>query len=349
VHARIGAPGAGDRDGRAAQPSEHRLELALHRARLALPLPAGEPSTVVVQDELNGPGRHRREGSRPPTTVKQAAAPAPRGCGGAPTRRREAATAAFVAGSLRAGWRRTQIDPPRDTGAHFARHRGADVARGPRARRPSHRLMPPRTLASLAHALGAAADPDDALLALSEAVTDLDRAAQVAVYSHDARRELLAERRTYVAQRIERATVDVSLEHLPTALRQPLVAGGRFVELAERSNEYARLLGFQTPLDGALSLRGVRVEGHLVAVLAFVEPRRIFGARLLDRFLPVVALFEVALARFWEREAREEGRANARGGHAARARRVRAQARRARRAARRGTADPGGRRSTPSG
>lgn len=166
--------------------------------------------------------------------------------------------------------------------------------------------MPPRTLASLAHALGAAADPDDALLALGESLADLDRAAQLALYTHDARRELLAERRTPTGSRVVRSVVDVALEHLPTAVRHPLVAGGRFVELGERSNEYARLLGFATPLDGALALRGVRVEGHLVAVLALVEPRRIFGARVLDRFLPLVALFDVALARFWEREAREE-------------------------------------------
>jgi hypothetical protein len=41
-------------------------------------------------------------------------------------------------------------------------------------------------------------------------------------------------------------------------------------------------------------------------VLALAEPRKIFGARVLDRFAPAVALFELAFARLWEREAREE-------------------------------------------
>jgi putative methionine-R-sulfoxide reductase with GAF domain len=41
-------------------------------------------------------------------------------------------------------------------------------------------------------------------------------------------------------------------------------------------------------------------------VLVLSEPRKIFGSRVLERFAPAVALFELAFGRLWEREAREE-------------------------------------------
>ena len=166
--------------------------------------------------------------------------------------------------------------------------------------------MPPRTLASLAHALGAAADVDAALLALGETLAELDRAATVAFLPYDARREQLRERLAVADGQVRHAALDTSLDHLPSALRAQLAGGGQYAELGDRSGDYARVLGFAGPLEGQLVLRGVRIEGHLVGVLALVEPRRIFGARLLDRFTPAVALFELAVARFWEREARDE-------------------------------------------
>lgn len=164
----------------------------------------------------------------------------------------------------------------------------------------------PRTLASLAYALGAAADREAALLAFTESVAELDRGAQVALFRYDPRREALADRLAAVDGRVERAEMETRLEHLPGAARASLLAGARFADLAERSAEFARLFGFATPLDGTLALRGVRAEGQLVAVLAVREPRRIFGARLLDRVEPAAALLDLALARFWEREARGE-------------------------------------------
>lgn len=166
--------------------------------------------------------------------------------------------------------------------------------------------MPPRTLASLAHALGAAPDVGAAVLALSEALAELDRGAAVALFPYDERRALLAERITPGAGQASRAPLDASLEHIPAQLRHAIMAGGRFIELADRSPEIGRLLMLPTPPDGTLSLRGVRVEGTLAAVLALVEPRKIFGARVLERFIPAVALFELAFARAWEREGREE-------------------------------------------
>lgn len=165
---------------------------------------------------------------------------------------------------------------------------------------------PPRTLATLAHALGAAADREGALLAFADAVAELDRSAQAALFRYDPRREALVERLAAADGRVERVETETRLEHLPGATRASLAMGGRFADLADRSSEFARLLGFATPFDGTLALRGVRAEGQLVAVLALREPRRIFGARVLDRAEPAAALLDLALARFWEREARGE-------------------------------------------
>ncbi len=164
----------------------------------------------------------------------------------------------------------------------------------------------PRTLASLAFALGAAADREAALLAFAEAVAEFDRGAQVALFRYDPRRQALTDRVTAVEGRSERTEAETRLEHLPGAVHAQLHSGARFAELADRSAEFARLFGFPTPLDGTLALRGVRAEGQLVAVLAVREPRRIFGTRLLDRVEPAASLLDLALARFWEREARGE-------------------------------------------
>jgi putative methionine-R-sulfoxide reductase with GAF domain len=57
---------------------------------------------------------------------------------------------------------------------------------------------------------------------------------------------------------------------------------------------------------GTLILRGIRAERQLTAILAVVEPRRVFGTKVTERLGPLVSLFELAQARFAEREAREE-------------------------------------------
>ncbi len=166
--------------------------------------------------------------------------------------------------------------------------------------------MPPRPLASLAHALYAAPDLDAALVALGDALADVDRGARVALLPYDGRRELLRERLTPVGGRVSRTPLEASLEHLPGQIRVQVLGGGRFVDLGDRSAEYARLFTLEAPADAMVSLRGVRVEGQLAAVLALVEPRKIFGARPMERFAPAVSLFDLAFARLWEREAREE-------------------------------------------
>ena len=167
--------------------------------------------------------------------------------------------------------------------------------------------MPPRTLASLAHALSVAPDLDAALVALGEALAELDRGAVIALLRYDGRREMIRERMTPQGGRVNRTPLETSIDHLPGHVRVPVLGGGQFVELGERSQDYARLFAFQPLSDsGLLSLRGLRVEGYLAGVLALFEPKKIFGTRAAERLAPAVALFDLAFARMWEREAREE-------------------------------------------
>jgi hypothetical protein len=77
--------------------------------------------------------------------------------------------------------------------------------------------------------------------------------------------------------------------------------------LGDQSQEYARLFGMMPFADGGmLALRGIRFDGYLAAVVALYESKKIFGTRASERFGPFVALFELAFARFSEREARDE-------------------------------------------
>lgn len=167
--------------------------------------------------------------------------------------------------------------------------------------------MPPRTLASLAHALAAASDLDVALVALGEALAEVDRSARIALIAFDARRQMLTERRSPNGSRVDRQRVDTTFDHLPVRLRVPVSAGGQFVDVGDESDDYGRLFGLASLNEEALlAVRGIPADGHLSAVIALLEPRRFFGTRVMERFAPHVALFELAFARFNEREAREE-------------------------------------------
>lgn len=167
--------------------------------------------------------------------------------------------------------------------------------------------MPPRTLASLAHALGGASDLDAALVALGEGLAEMDRGAHLALLRYDGRREMLRERLTPNGGRVERSPVETTFDHLPAHVRLAVAAGGQFIDLAEQSDEYGRLFGLRLQGEGgSLALRGLRVDGHLAAILALFESKKIFGTRTTERFGPFVSLFELAFMRFAEREAREE-------------------------------------------
>ena len=167
--------------------------------------------------------------------------------------------------------------------------------------------MPPRTLSSLAHALTVSADADAALSALGEALTEVDRVARLALVHFDERREMLGERVLLTTSGMDRVALETTFDHLPTRERTAIAAGGQFVDFADSSDEFARL--FQIPSFGEagwLNVRGLRFDGHLTALLVLYETRKLFGARTAERFLPAIALFELAYLRFLERAARDE-------------------------------------------
>ena len=164
-----------------------------------------------------------------------------------------------------------------------------------------------RALPSLAHALSVAPDLNASLIAMGEALMDGDRSAVLALLRYDGRKEMLRERLTPSGGHVESATVDTTFDHLPPNVRVLISGGGQFVDLGERSVEYARLFGLTPFADGGLlSLRGLTTDGQLAAVLALYEQRKMFGTRTSERFASSAALFDLAYARFADREARDE-------------------------------------------
>src|SRR6185312_12296762 len=167
--------------------------------------------------------------------------------------------------------------------------------------------MPPRTLASLAHALTVSDNADAALQALGEALSEVDRFAQLALVRFDERRGMLRERVLVAGDHAESVDLDTTFDHLPTRERVAIEAGGQFVEFGDSSDEFARLFALP-PLGetGWLNVRGLRYDGQLSGMLILYESKKLFGARTAERFLPAIALFELAYLRFLERTAREE-------------------------------------------
>src|SRR5206468_73331 len=136
--------------------------------------------------------------------------------------------------------------------------------------------MPPRTLASLAHALTVSATQDAALQALGEALSEVDRFAQLALVHYDGRRGMLRDRVLAAGSRTERISLETTFDHLPTRERTAIAAGGQFVDFGESSDEFARL--FQLPSLGEagwLSVRGLRYEGQLTSLLVLYEARKL--------------------------------------------------------------------------
>jgi hypothetical protein len=164
-----------------------------------------------------------------------------------------------------------------------------------------------RNLPSFAHSLAVASDLNGALIALGEALADGDRTALLALFRYDGRKEMIRERLTPSGGHVESGSVDTTFDHLPPNVRTLVSGGGQFVDLGERSVEYARLLGLTPFADGGLlSLRGLVTDGQLTAILALYEQRKMFGTRTSERFAPAAALFDLAYARFADREARDE-------------------------------------------
>src|SRR4029079_3116700 len=160
---------------------------------------------------------------------------------------------------------------------------------------------------SLAHALTVSATPDEALVALGEALAEVDRFAQLALIRYDERRGMLTERSLLANGRPEAMSLETTFDHLPSRERAAIAAGGQFVDFGDNGDEFGRL--FQLPSFGEagwLNVRGLCYEGKLSALLVLYEARKLFGARTAERFLPAIALFELAYLRFLERHARED-------------------------------------------
>ena len=73
--------------------------------------------------------------------------------------------------------------------------------------------MPPRTLASLAHALTVAADVEAALSALGEALVEIDRFAQLALVRYDHKRSMLRERLVPRGAGVDVAALETTIDH----------------------------------------------------------------------------------------------------------------------------------------
>src|SRR3982751_4199419 len=101
--------------------------------------------------------------------------------------------------------------------------------------------MPPRTLATLAHALTISASQDAALHALGEALAEVDRFAQLALIQFDERKGMLIDRTLVAGTNTRKVTLNTTFDHLPTRERNAITAGGQFVEFADSSDEFARL------------------------------------------------------------------------------------------------------------
>jgi putative methionine-R-sulfoxide reductase with GAF domain len=167
--------------------------------------------------------------------------------------------------------------------------------------------MPPRTLASLAHALTITGNRDAALEALGEALAEVDRYAHLGLVRFDARRAMLVERILVVGSRTDTLAIETTFDHIPTRERMAISAGGQFVDFGDNSEEFARLLQLPPIGEGGwLSARGLLYEGELSALLVLYESRKMFGAKTAERFLPAIALFELAYNRFLERDARQD-------------------------------------------
>src|SRR5690242_8409028 len=167
--------------------------------------------------------------------------------------------------------------------------------------------MAPRTLANLSTVLAAAGNVAEALNALAQDVLEHDRNGHVALFTFDAKREVLSERMIPAHEGMRTAQIEIALDHLPTAVRRTLTAGKQFADLATESGDYQKLLGVgNNPEAGVLLLRGLLVDGELAAILALSEPKTRFGHRLSEKISPAVDLFALAFARLAERRAREE-------------------------------------------
>lgn len=167
--------------------------------------------------------------------------------------------------------------------------------------------MAPRTLATLATVLSNARDADAALTLLQHEASDIDRAAQLALFLCDSRRQLITERLNPAGDTVARLPLNVAIDHLPAPIRRALNSGSAIADFGVESEDYMKLLGV-SPIQqgGVLSVRGLTLDGELAGFIALYEPRKRFGPRVVERLSPALDLFALAFERIAEHEARFE-------------------------------------------
>jgi hypothetical protein len=167
--------------------------------------------------------------------------------------------------------------------------------------------MAPRTLATLATVLSTARDADAALTLLQHEASDIDRAAQLALFLCDSRRQLITERLNPTGETVTRLPLNVAIDHLPAPIRRAVNSGSAIADFGVESEDYMKLLGV-SPIQqgGVLSVRGLTLDGELAGFIALYEPRKRFGPRVVERISPALDLFALAFERIAEHEARFE-------------------------------------------
>ena len=170
--------------------------------------------------------------------------------------------------------------------------------------------MSVKTLPALAADLALAPDASAALRAVHEELSGGDRNTGFVLLTVDPRRNALVNRQLAAENPTDDALPAhalLALDHLPPAVQYAVLAGQRFADVGDQGSQYARLLGVDAGVgDFRLLLKGIVFEGALAAALALYDSSRRSSSKLLDRANPLAILFELAYARFYEREARFE-------------------------------------------
>ncbi len=171
--------------------------------------------------------------------------------------------------------------------------------------------MSVKSLPALAADLALAPDASAALRAVHEELSGDDRRTGFVLLTVDPRRNALVNKQLASSDSASDATLPpyalLALDHLPPAVQYAVLAGQRFADVGDQGSQYARLLGVEAGVgDFRLLVKGIVFEGALAAALALYDSGRRSGSRLLERANPLAILFELAYARFYERDARFE-------------------------------------------
>ena len=166
--------------------------------------------------------------------------------------------------------------------------------------------MSSKGLPGFANSLASSGELSHTLAALYEEAADADRAAIVALFRNDPRRDLFVERIVADNAGVRSEQIAIAFDHLPAQVRKRVSNGQAFVEFGDQSTDFMKLLGLPSAEGATLSMRGFLMDNELAGALALVEPKKRFGGRVLDRLVPAAEMFGLAYTRLMEHEARME-------------------------------------------